>query len=120
MAKEKEQRAKVDTKKTSDGGRLPGDRTAQPLSSDGKAVETKPPRLSDLVGGTGLRDLAGLNKKGLRCPKCGCTHFIDPDGPGYRRALEVVNTRDKKNYIRRQRRCRNCGYEMVTVEKIES
>lgn len=42
---------------------------------------------------------------GLVCRSCGCRHF------------EVVRTvRQSEGRIKRERRCRNCGRRMVTME----
>jgi uncharacterized Zn finger protein len=46
------------------------------------------------------------NHKGIRCFKCGCSHF------------EVLNTRKTTgNAIWRRRRCKHCGQIKTTYEK---
>lgn len=48
---------------------------------------------------------AKQNRQGIACPECGC------------RDLRVVGTRQVADYVKRWRRCRNCGYgPIVTIE----
>lgn len=51
------------------------------------------------------RPIGKIEKLGLVCPSCACTHF------------EVVYTRRMSNgKIMRRRECRNCGRKVVTYE----
>ncbi len=43
---------------------------------------------------------------GIVCPKCECRHF------------DVEYTRPRVGRIVRARRCRNCGYRVITTERI--
>jgi len=55
------------------------------------------------------------NGRGLKCPSCGCAHL-----PGSGRPYEVTRTNPygQNNTQRRQLRCRHCGREFMTVEKV--
>jgi len=49
---------------------------------------------------------AGWEPRGLRCPRCGCGHFL------------VIYTRPKpQGRIMRRRECRHCGRRLTTCEK---
>lgn len=99
-----------------DGGMQPIGENDAPLSLTGPSDETPAPRLRDLAGGVGLRNLL-KSDKGLACPDCGCSHLVD-ENANYRRALDVLNSRDGVGSVRRTRICRHCGRRIVTVEKI--
>jgi hypothetical protein len=60
--------------------------------------ERTPLKLSELSG--------DRDERGLICKKCGC------------RDLRVIYTRDRFGGRRRKRRCRNCGHEMWTMERL--
>lgn len=55
----------------------------------------------------------GDDSRGLRCPKCGCGHFIDA------KPFEVAETmpRGPRYSIQRRRRCRHCGNLFSTYER---
>ena len=44
----------------------------------------------------------------LKCSKCKISYTV------------VVDSRDYGDYIRRRRKCQNCGYKQTTYERIES
>lgn len=44
------------------------------------------------------------DKKGIVCPKCGCSHFY------------VIYTRPRGDKIMRRKECRNCGKKITTYE----
>jgi DNA-directed RNA polymerase subunit RPC12/RpoP len=48
--------------------------------------------------------LPGSREGGVKCPECGCRH------------MPVWATRPEANRIKRTRRCRNCGTEIITYE----
>ena len=55
-----------------------------------------------------LSELAGARTQGLACPECGCLDF------------RVATTwRNRDGTIRRQRKCRHCGYGVNTSERVE-
>jgi len=52
-----------------------------------------------------MREEAKTGEAGLRCPRCGCRHFL------------VTHTRHGPGRISRRRVCRYCGRVLVTEEK---
>lgn len=49
---------------------------------------------------------------GLCCPSCGCRHLVNE------RNLTAKRLTDVEDGLRRTRYCRNCGYAVVTVERL--
>lgn len=45
------------------------------------------------------------DRRGLVCPKCGCSH------------LPVLYTRHKRDHVLRVRLCRDCGRRVITRER---
>lgn len=63
-----------------------------------------------------LQELASQSNGdlGLRCPKCHCGHL-----PG-QKTFETLYSRPlgQRNSKRRKIKCRNCGYEFETAERV--
>ena len=57
----------------------------------------------------------GKNRKGLKCPRCGCADFRAEDG----RPFDTVKTVNIPGAIRRYKICRWCGKRVRTRETIE-
>lgn len=71
---------------------------------------TDRPSLSEMAAQSG-----GDVGRGLKCPSCGCAHL-----PGSGRPYEVTRTNPygDGNTQRRQLKCRHCGRQFMTVEKV--
>lgn len=52
---------------------------------------------------------------GIKCPKCNCRHCPKTEKGG----RAVLYARDKPGHIMRRRRCRYCGHEFTTRERVD-